>query len=158
MRQVSLIIILSRLICHRGLREIRCELLLDWQSWLPSVPCSPMLTSALYLSCPAGTAIPSTTPLLLPYTRTHACSCTHPHRCVHVQGWYDSPLPPLCPCTVVGPTDQHAPLVRISIPGARFPRHVFPSARIASCHISGPFNATLDICGPRALAADACPS
>lgn len=95
-----------------------------------------MLTSALYLSCPAGTANPSTPPhcrrLLLSHTRMHVAA-THPHRCVHVQGWCDSPLPPLCPCTVVGPTDQHAPLVWISIPGARSPSSMFslvPGSRL----------------------------
>lgn len=40
-------------------------------------------------------------------------------RCVCMcKGRYDGPLPLLCPCTVVWPTDQHAPLVWITIPGA----------------------------------------
>lgn len=121
MRQVSLIIILSRLICHHRLREIRCELLLDWQSWLPRVPCSCNAHLCTIFKLPSWHCNPINPPPhpASPPIRTHTCSCTHPHRCVHVQGWYTSPLPPLCPCTVVGPTDQHAPLVWISIPGAR---------------------------------------
>lgn len=123
MRQVSLIIILSRLICHHRLREIRCELLLDWQSWLPRVPCSCNAHLCTIFKLPSWHCNPINPPPPLrpasPPIRTQTCSCTHPHRCVHVQGWYTSPLPPLCPCTVVGPTDQHAPPVWISIPGAR---------------------------------------
>lgn len=115
MRQVSLIIILSRLICHHRLREIRCELLLDWQSWLPSVPCSCKAHLCTIFKLPSWHCNPINPPPI----HTHTCSCTHPHRCVHVQGCCDSPLPPPCPCTVVGPMDQHAPLVWISIPGAR---------------------------------------
>lgn len=160
MRQVSLIIILSRLICHHRLREIRCELLLDWQSWLPRVPCSCNAHLCTIFKLPSWHCKPINPPhcrrLLLSHTRMHVAA-THPHRCVHVQGWCDSPLPPLCPCTVVGPTDQHAPLVWISIPGARSPpQHVFTCARITSCHVLSSFNATLDKCCSCAPTAHTC--
>lgn len=41
-----------------------------------------MLSSALYLSCPAGTASPSTPPFLLPYTCTHEAAHTHIDVCM----------------------------------------------------------------------------
>lgn len=79
MRQVSLIIILSRLICHHRLREIRCELLLDWQSWLPSVPCSCNAHLCTIFKLPSWHCNPINPP---PYTRTHVAAHTHIDVCM----------------------------------------------------------------------------
>lgn len=151
MRQVRLIIILSRLICHHRLREIRCELLSAWQPWPPSVPCSCNAHLCTIFKLPSWHREPINPPI-----HTHTCSCTHPHRCVHVQGWCDSPLPPPCPCRVVGPVDQHASLVWISIPGARSPNmySLVPGSRLVTSCAHSTLNA--DKCCPPALPAHTC--
>lgn len=107
MRQVSLIIIPSRLICHHRLREIRCKLLLDWQSWLPSVPCTcnAHLCTIFKLPswyCRPAKPPPAHLPLLIPYTRTHVAAHTHIDVCMCRAG-----APVLC---------LHHALVRCSDP------------------------------------------
>lgn len=127
-RQLSLIIILSRLVYHHKLREIRCELLLAWRSCVPRVLCSCNAPLRTIFKLPSWHYHP--TPLTLTNTdaHTHIDVCA----CAGLLRWSSASTMPLYGCMT------HRPVcpTRVDFHSwSSLVKHVFPTASIMSCHV-----------------------